>query len=335
MSQAIDVSVIIRVRNERNALVRALENLNEQVFNGIYEVIVIDNESEDNSKNAALERGAQVYSLPRGLFTYGRAINLGAARARGSMLVLLSAHAWPLSSDWLQKMVDTLQASANTMGVFCKQLPDQKIGRREALRFAPFSRETFAMTRKLIAQRLTEGESLYCASYFSNSAVILRKDAAERFPMRDLPYAEENAFALDCILDGMQAVYAAELQVVYQGPVSVKGLYHQARRQMIAEKLIEDGYAKSFDADYRYWKVNTEAVVNLLLMPFHVFTLGASMVFDENYRMGSRARTYDYCAMAGIWGRFVGACTWRKYRHTMDVDHSMLEVANKSMTEAG
>ena len=137
--------------------------------------------------------------------------------------MLLSAHAWPVAADWIQNMVDALQTSDKTMGVFCKQVPDGEIGTREALRFAPFDRGAFTLTRALIEKRLAVGQSLYQASYFSNSAAILRKNAVERFPMRDLPYAEENAFALDCILDGLQVVYAANLCVTYSGEVWQKG----------------------------------------------------------------------------------------------------------------
>ena len=331
MSGLIDVSVVIRVRNERDALVRTLERLQTQSFDGCFEVIVIDNESTDGSKDAAIEQGARVFTLPRDLFTYGRAINLGVARAQGAMVVLLSAHAWPLSTDWMQNMVDNLRSSAKTMGVFCRQVPNYEIGTRETLRFALFDKGTTAITRALIEQRLAAGQSLYRASYFSNSAVILRKWAVQRFPMRDLPYAEENAFALDCILDGFEVLYTAEPYVVYMAPVSARGLYHQFRRQMIAEKLIENSYAHKFSLDYRFSKVNLAAMLDLLLMPVHVQILVVKILFDPKYKSGSRARKYECSALAGICGRVMGVFTWRKFRHTMEVDRLMLELADKSM----
>ena len=56
--------MIIRVRNERDALMRTLQNFDAQVYDGRFEVIVIDNESTDGSKTAAMER-EQGYSLCR------------------------------------------------------------------------------------------------------------------------------------------------------------------------------------------------------------------------------------------------------------------------------
>lgn len=333
MTKSIDVSVIIRVRNESNALLRAFDSLDAQIFDGQYEVIVIDNESDDGSQELAVSRGAKVFSLAREMFTYGRAINLGVSRSRGSLLVLLSAHAWPKTTDWLQVMVDNVLSSQKVMGVFCKQVPAEDMGYFEALRFAPFSRERFVLTANLIKARLAEGQSLYEASYFSNSAVVLRKSATQQFLMRDLPYAEENAFALDCILNDMQVIYATETQIIYQGPVSVKSLYHQARRQMIAEKLIEHHYAASFDPNYHYWNVSLKAVGAVLLLPVKLLMLGYRIAGSPKYKSGSRARNFDYCALAGVWGRFVGSCVWRRHRVTLEVDHAMLNKADYSMKE--
>ena len=249
------------------------------------------------------------------------------------MLVLLSSHAWPSAPDWLERMVDLLHSSEQTMGVFCKQIPIEELGYREALRFEPFSRPNFTLTEALIRKRLAEGESLYDASYFSNSAVILRESATETFPMRDLPYAEENAFALDCILNGMQVIYASQPAAYYRGPVSSKGLYHQALRQMIAEKLIEHEYARHFDPGYRFSVVNLRALGQVVLLPVHFMRLGWQIIFDPRYTVGARARTFDLCALAGVLGRLVGAYTWRRYRHTMEVDLLKLAEANKVLVE--
>ena len=86
------VSVFIRVRDEAAALQEVMRALAEQIIDATIEIVVLDNESDDESAQVALAAGARVFSLPRQYFGYGRALNLGAAVCRGEIIVLLSAH---------------------------------------------------------------------------------------------------------------------------------------------------------------------------------------------------------------------------------------------------
>ena len=235
-----DLSVVVRVRNESNALDRLLTCLFEQVFDGTFEVIVVDNASDDDGLRVALAHGARVFSLPPHLFSYRRAINIGINRCRADLVVLLSAHAWPLDTSWLQHMANMLRSSPDIDAAFCRQVPLRPVGKHEEMRFSSFSGPSTLMSQQVVRARLDKGSSLYQASYFSNSACIIRKAAVRLFPMRDLPYAEENAFALDCITHGRSVAYLETPAVCYSGPISLKRLYETARRQTIAEKLIED-----------------------------------------------------------------------------------------------
>src|SRR5207248_1196148 len=71
------ISVLIRVRNEEHALRRLIECLRIQKLDRPFEVVVIDNESDDDSAKVARSMGARVFTFPRSLFGYGRAINVG------------------------------------------------------------------------------------------------------------------------------------------------------------------------------------------------------------------------------------------------------------------
>lgn len=55
------------------------------------ELIVVDSGSRDRTVQIARAQGARVIAIPRRPFSYGAALNLGAANARGTLLVALSA----------------------------------------------------------------------------------------------------------------------------------------------------------------------------------------------------------------------------------------------------
>lgn len=85
------ISIVIRNRNESEYLGFALEAIERQQLVET-EVIVVDNESTDDSRKVARRYGCRILNLPKESFTYGRALNVGLAEARGEICVLLSAH---------------------------------------------------------------------------------------------------------------------------------------------------------------------------------------------------------------------------------------------------
>ena len=101
------ISVIIRARDEAASIGRCLDLVGEQRAGGApVEVIVVDSGSRDSTIALADERGARVISIPPHAFTFGRALNLGAAEAAGEILVALSAHAFPLDAGWLARLTE-------------------------------------------------------------------------------------------------------------------------------------------------------------------------------------------------------------------------------------
>lgn len=95
------VSVVIRNRNESRYLRQVLTALRHQSVRP-REIVVVDNESSDESVTMALELGATVVSLARSAFSYGRALNVGMRAASGDVCVILSAHALPLGPRFLE-----------------------------------------------------------------------------------------------------------------------------------------------------------------------------------------------------------------------------------------
>src|SRR5215831_4190972 len=100
-----EVSVFIRVRNEAKALVEVLAGLRAQAAGLAMEVVVLDNESDDDTVAVAQRANARVFSLPREHFGYGRALNLGARLCRGDIMIMLSAHSVPTSAGWLATLI--------------------------------------------------------------------------------------------------------------------------------------------------------------------------------------------------------------------------------------
>ncbi len=100
------LSVIVRARDEERNLERCLTLIGAQ--DEAAEVIFVDCGSSDGSVTLARDHGATVLCAPAARFSFGAALNLGAARAQNEILVALSAHAYPPDSGWLGRLTAAL-----------------------------------------------------------------------------------------------------------------------------------------------------------------------------------------------------------------------------------
>jgi rhamnosyltransferase len=117
------ISVVVPVRNGGPELVRCLEAIAQQDVEEGVETIVVDNGSGDGSAEAARRLGARVLETPADTFTYGGSRNLGAAHARGELLVFTSHDAYAASNAWLRTLTAPLAGDARLAGVYGRQLP--------------------------------------------------------------------------------------------------------------------------------------------------------------------------------------------------------------------
>ena len=97
---------------------------------------------------------------------------------------------------------------------------------------------------------------------------------------------------------------------------------------MIAEKLIEKRYGPAFGLGRASMRTTLSAFVDLALIPATLIGIAYRVLFDRQYEIGSRALMYDICAVRGVWGRLIGALTWRRFRRTIEVDPEKLREAD-------
>jgi glycosyltransferase involved in cell wall biosynthesis len=116
------ISVIIRTLNERESLKKPLDAIEAQKVAATVEVIIVDNESTDGTRDLALARNCKLVTLARDSFTYPRSINAGAEVATGELLVFLVGHAQITHNLWLQTAVLHLE-NPKVAGVYSEVLP--------------------------------------------------------------------------------------------------------------------------------------------------------------------------------------------------------------------
>src|SRR5947199_41080 len=125
-----EVSIVIRCRDEARDLGPVLEAVLAQERAPAAEVVALDSGSRDGTLALLARYPVRVDHLER--FTYGAALNRGAALARGALLVYLSAHCRPLGRDWLARLMVPF-ADPQVIATFGRQVPVPGVNPIEAL----------------------------------------------------------------------------------------------------------------------------------------------------------------------------------------------------------
>ncbi len=227
-----DVSIIIRTRNEAEFIDATLRRILEQEFGGEYEVVVVDSESQDSTVEILRRYKVKLIQITQKEFTYGRSLNIGADNARGAFIVNLSAHALPRDKKWLASLVAGFEDD-HVAGVYGRQLSNGRVNPFEALKSDVFFGEekiTFNMRHRKMLRQM----------HFSNSNSAIRKEVWQRFRFDEGTfYAEDVLWQTEVIKAGFSIVYAPDAAVYHTHSVSIHNAYKNSNNCAYALALMK------------------------------------------------------------------------------------------------
>lgn len=115
------VSIIIPTRDRLSFVIRCIESIREKTTYGNYEILLVDNDSEEpETLQYFLTAPARVIKFS-GPFNFARINNFAVARASGEYIILLNNDTEVISPDWIESMLE--HARDERVGVVgCKLL---------------------------------------------------------------------------------------------------------------------------------------------------------------------------------------------------------------------
>jgi glycosyltransferase involved in cell wall biosynthesis len=111
------ISVVIRNKNQSEALAFLLKNLTERYVKDIAEIIVVDNLSTDDSKAVVAKYEARFVLIEN--FSFGGSANICAREAKHPIVVIFSAHSYPVSHDFFELIQKKFNKNPNLAGLRC------------------------------------------------------------------------------------------------------------------------------------------------------------------------------------------------------------------------
>lgn len=106
----LDVSVIVRTKNSESTVLDTLRSIRVQSVP--VEIVVVDSGSTDDTLDIVAEHADVLVHTEPATFSFGGALNTGAAAASGGVLVALSSHSVLPRPDWVAVAAAHVRAGA-------------------------------------------------------------------------------------------------------------------------------------------------------------------------------------------------------------------------------
>ena len=207
------ISVVIRARNAAEDLERCLMQLKKQFLpKGLsLELIVVDNESTDDTALIALQYGALVITITAEEFTWGRALNMGILKSTGQIVLLLSADAYPADEWLISEMIKPFE-DTSVVAVYGRQLPRKDAYLDERVRLA----EKFSDKSQRFDINNCTASSDGRGMIVSNACAAIRKSMWQNLKYDEqIEGGEEGVWTYEVLKAGFAYVYQASAKVFH------------------------------------------------------------------------------------------------------------------------
>jgi len=237
-------SIVIRAYNEEKHLGRLLEGIRQQTLKDV-EVILVDSGSTDATVSIAEAHGAQVVHIRPEEFTFGRSLNLGVGSATRELVVIASAHVYPVYPDWLETLLHPFENGQVALTYGKQRGPDS----------AKFSEQ------QIFHQWYPDKSNLNQSTAFCNNAnAAVRKSLWEKNPYDEtLTGLEDLAWAEWAKGQGHAVAYAAEAEIIHVHHETPRGVFNRYRREGMAFKRI---HPESHFSVYDLMRLTTTNIIS-------------------------------------------------------------------------
>jgi glycosyltransferase involved in cell wall biosynthesis len=206
------VTVAIPVRNGGEPLRDVLAAVRRQRLDREVELLVADSGSTDGSAALARAFGATVFAVER--FSHGGTRNELMRRAGGEHVALLTQDAVPAGEGWLAALLAGFEA-AEDVALVCgpyRARPGAPVAVKRELD-AWFA--ALAPDGRVRVDRTRTPRGPAAATFFTDANAAIARRAWEQVPFRPIPYAEDQALALDMLRAGYAKAFVPDAAVVH------------------------------------------------------------------------------------------------------------------------
>ncbi|MGW8142797.1 MAG: glycosyltransferase family 2 protein [Anaerolineales bacterium] len=220
-------SIVVRAFNEEKHLGRLFTGLDQQSIRD-FEVILVNSGSTDRTVEIATSDEwnfpVRVVQIEPERFSFGRSLNYGIRQASSEIIVIASAHIFPVYPDWLERLIQPF--SDSQVGL---SYGKQRGG-------AP----THFSEHQIFSRWHPEQPQIQATNPFCNNAnAAIRRSLWNEHPYDEtLTGLEDLEWAHWAIETDSVISYVAEAEIIHIHEASPNGIYNRYKREAMAFKRI-------------------------------------------------------------------------------------------------
>jgi rhamnosyltransferase len=220
-------SIVIRAFNEEKHIGRLLTGISQQSIND-FEVILVDSGSTDATIAIATAADwhfpVRITHIEPERFSFGRSLNHGINNSQGDIIVIASAHVFPVYPDWLEKMLSPFEDSSIAL----------TYGKQRGNSSTRFSEH------QIFAHWFPDHSQIRQTNPFCNNAnAAIRRTLWEKHQYDEaLSGLEDLEWAQWAIEEGHSIAYQAEAEIIHIHEDTPLGVYNRYKREAMAFKRI-------------------------------------------------------------------------------------------------
>ncbi len=217
-------SIVIRAFNEERHIGRLLAGIMHQSVDDI-EIVLVDSGSSDATVAIASRYPAKIVHIRPEEFTFGRSLNRGIEQTTADIIVIASAHVYPVYPDWIEKLLEPFENPRVAL-VYGKQRGNESSCYSEQQQFAKlFPEESIAVQRH---------------PFCNNANLVIRRSLWEQNHYdEEFTGLEDMAWASWALNQDHVLSYAAEAEVIHVHNETSRQIFNRYRREAIALRLIQ------------------------------------------------------------------------------------------------
>lgn len=221
------LSVLVRVKNERLAIERCVQQLSAQSMFSNCEVIFLDSGSTDGTVEYLTGVPASLYQIEAREFNFGSSCNLMMQLSRAPIVVFLSGHTLLTGRENLEKVHSALDGR-HRVALYMRQIPNAILGANHYDEVF-LARRYPASVASIIRVKTPEG--------FSNAASALTRDAWEENHFPEINGSEDFEWAKMHLASGGSLFYLPSVQVMHSHAEAPDGVFTRVKLNVHAKGI--------------------------------------------------------------------------------------------------
>ena len=278
------VSIILLTKNAERYLDEVLQAIFQQKCDFSFEVIQIDSGSRDDSLCIAENYPVRIIQIPPESYNHGRTRNLGMQESdpESEFAVYLTQDATPLNEYWLNNLIQPMLEDNKAAGAFSRHVPRAESSVSPVRQLVQLtqtgSHERLEKQMPASQEEYEENRIFYV--WFSNTSSSIRKEVGEKFPFKEVDFAEDAVWADEVIQAGYKIIFEPSSAVIHSHDYN---LIEQFRQNVDHQRAMYRLFQPKYLRNGRTW-LKQYAGIPLQSWKDYQFTIDSPYFRDIGWR---------------------------------------------------